>query len=536
MKMVSSLNFSTRISKSSLLLILVVFFHSTCFAQIWKEQKPVRLDSTTYNLTIQYWQSVHSDILDVEQIATTWEQAPIYVLRITDKSVPDSNKQIALISALHGGPEESGSTGALTVADWLLGKSKEAAEVRRKQIVLILPVMNPFGLFTKAKTGNSKNVEAYTGGGLNAWDIHTLTHKRANESPELTGYFQLLDKYQPDVQLDLHGVGTRSFEGQMMFEVTGTAYSNYSLRPWDWRIGDEIIKAGNKAGYPSDRGEADAQQMLYGTGMDKMASAWWRGRAFFYSAQYGYVKYHTLQSTLEVGWEQSALERTKGLLRIGNKPWFDEKYAGYPVNRVKAFIGRYVTAYGNTAAATRKSRVELWQKQGLFSVGVLYPQAEGRETFVVGLTEAGNKMLHSHKDSFLLKIRDDETVSINEVTDFIKKGPEAKLSFEMPGKDSFHLQKGAIENGIGFRLRLQYKDAKINELRLNGNLLSKSATDGYEAWVGDGFLQVQINVPPEKSKKMQIAIVTCEFSSKTKRSYGWEAPKAVQDMLKGTKK
>ena len=92
--------------------------------------------------------------------------------------------------------------------------------------------------------------------------------------------------------------------GQTMIEITGSAYSNYALRPWDWRITEAMIDAGLQFGYPSDRFEADSQRLFWGPAVGAQANRFWLGRPNFYTAQYAYAKYHTLLATLEIGWEE----------------------------------------------------------------------------------------------------------------------------------------------------------------------------------------------------------------------------------------
>ncbi len=41
------------------------------------------------------------------------------------------------------------------------------------------------------------------------------------------------------------------------------------------------------------------------------------------------------------------------------------------------------------------------------------------------------------------------------------------------------------------------------------------------------IFEVQVNVSPSKSAQMDLAVLTCGFSTKTKRTYGWTAPEAV---------
>ncbi len=524
---------------------LSVFFliNSNVSAQIWKEAPLHRLTAEEYKMTLDFWAKKFKDRLTVEEIGKTAEGTGIFLLKITDKKTQDNNKQVALISALHGGPERSGTTGVLALTEWLLSDDREAIETRRKQVVLVIPIINPYSYFVTDKFYNSKNIDPYTAGGASNWDFETLTYKKADEVPEVMAYLKVVDKYKPEVNLDLHGTGLQeysreqieenkhlSYRGQIMFEVTGTAYSNSVLRPWDWRITEAMVEAGKEAGFPTDRAEADAQQMQWIPGTANAEGQAWRGRPQFYLAQYAYLKYHTLLACLEVAWEESAVARSKGMLRLGNKVWPGEKREGYPVNRIHGFVGRYVTPWGKTAQALRESRTELWQKQASFSHGVIYPETEKRASFVVGLTSEGSQMLNENLQVFVTNLKKYPDINADAIDSFIRKGPEIKLAFERGKNTSF--QKGRITGGFGLRLRLPYADANIGQLRLNGHLLKPGAEDGYETWIGDGYRQVQINVPPSKAANMDIAVVTCEYDTKTKRNHGWTPPREVLNKLK----
>ena len=89
--------------------------------------------------------------------------------------------------------------------------------------------------------------------------------------------------------------------------------------------------------------------------------------------------------------------------------------------------------------------------------------------------------------------------------------------------------------GMAFRLRLPYRRPKLLDVRLNGHRLPESPTDGYQAWYADGFTQVQVNVPPAKTKSLRLAVVTCAYAPDVKRTYGWTPPREVLDRLKTNK-
>ncbi len=490
-----------------------------------------------YEATLRFWAEKHPDILAVEEVGTSTKGMGLYLLLITDKSVSATDKQVALIPCLHGGPERSGTSTAMHLAEWLLGDSPEASQTRRNQIVLLMPIVNPEAYFQTDRFGNAHGIDPYTGGGAGNWDLATMSYKLLDKSPEIKAFLSVVDRYRPEVIADLHGIGLqeypadrlgdrRMYKGQTMFEVTGSAYSNYTLRPWDWRVIEAMVAAGCEAGYPSDRFEADAQQSFAGPALQPVADRHWRGAPNFYTAQYAYVQYHTMVSAFEIGWEAGGVARLQGLLKIGNRVWDTEGVPGYPVNRVDAFIGHFLTSFGQTAQARRQSRIELWQQQGRFAHAMLYPQTDGRESYIVAVTDEAAKLLDTGKNKFLANLESRPGFDVDAIRAFFKIGPEDKLYVEhrrsLPGT-----QAGPIKHGLGIRLRLPYGNPKLVDLRLNGQTLAERPTDGYRRWFANGYTQVQISVPPEKTRSLGLFVVTCAYLPDVKRSNGWTPPPEV---------
>ena len=505
-----------------------------------KPERVHRITLEEYEATLKFWQQKHPAILDVERAGLSLEGLGLYLLKISDGDVPIENKQVCLITSLHGGPERSGTTTILHLVEWLLGDSDEAKETRRKQIVLIMPINHPLAFFETDRFLNASKIDPYTGGGPQNWDLKNLQYLAADKAPEVKAVLDVVDRWQPDVHADVHGTGLQEYpddmlgdrtryQGQVMFEVTGSAYSNYALRPWDWRVTETLIQAGLDAGYPSDRFEADGQRSFHGPVMNPIADRTWRGQPNFYTAQYGYAKYHSMVMALEVGWEQSGVARLQGLLRIGNTRWQGEPYEGYPVDRVKSFIGHYVTAWGGSPAERRHSRVELWQKQGRFTQAVLYPQTDGRDTFIVATSERAAAALSKNKDEFLAAVAQHDGVDGEAVERFVRSGPEIMLAVDAARSQGDSPQP--IRNGIGFRLRLPYQKPLIKSVTLNGKQLRASETDGFQSWQANGFTQVQIHVPPETAAKQDLYVVTCEYQGDDQRRIGWTPPHEVVEQL-----
>jgi hypothetical protein len=500
--------------------------------QPWKPPMH-RLTWEQYEETLRFWAERHPASLVLESRGTTREKRPLYLLRITDKSVPDADKQVCLITALHSGNERSGGNTVLTLAEWLLADEPEAAEIRRKQMVLLMPILNPFGFFGPDNAFNSQNVDPYTGARGKLWDLKTMVFTLPDRCPEIQAFAGVVDQYRPEVHADVHGI-SEDYRGQTMFEITGAAYSNFTLRPWDWRVTEAMIAAGRQAGYGSERFEADAQRIFWGPALDGIADRVWLGRPYFYTAHYGYAKYHTMMIAMEVGWEQSGAARLKGLLRLGNAAWEGEPVAGYPVDRLKSYCGHFVVAWGVRSEDRRRSRVELWQRQGGFSQAMLYPQTDGRESYAVALTDKAGKLLTTNKARFLANLKGRPGFCTEAIEAFFQEGPETAW---LANEDGPAVSRGdrPIQHGLALRLRLPYRNPELVDLRLNGHLIPESRTDGYQRWFADGYTQVQINVPPETSRQNDLFVVTCAYRPDVQRENGWRPSKEVLERIERRK-
>jgi hypothetical protein len=494
----------------------------------WTE-KIQRLTWEEYEATVRFWGERYRDRLAVEVAGRTAEGKAIYLLVVTDRSVSSDDKQVALVTATHSGAERSGGNAVLRLAEWLLGDDPRAAETRRRQVVLLMPIVNPYGWFTRESPFNSRGGDPYAMGRGKHWDLQQLAPKDPDRCPEVHAVLSVVDRYRPEVHVDSHGTA-ESYPGQTMFEITGSAYSNFTLRPWDWRVTEAMIAAGQAAGYGSERFEADAQRIFWSPELDPIARRTWLGRGFFYAAHYGYTKYHTMISAIEVGWEESGAARLRGLLEIGNAIWPGESTRGYPVGRALSFCGRIVTAWGTTATERRASRVELWQQQDAMVPALFYPQTDGRDTFLLAVGRKAAETVVADKKELLARLRSRSDVRAEMIEAFVDAGPEVKL-YHDPFQASKLPELCGLKHGISLRLRIPYRNPELIDLRLNGRQLANSATDGFQRWHGDGFTQVQINVPPATSQHTDLYVVTCAYRPDVKRSTGWLPPREVLDRL-----
>jgi len=92
--------------------------------------------------------------------------------------------------------------------------------------------------------------------------------------------------------------------------------------------------------------------------------------------------------------------------------------------------GAFHAPYGQTAQARRRSRVELWHQQERFHQAMLYPQTDGRESFVVAVTDEAAKLLDADKSRFLDNLEGRPDFDVDAIRAFFDVGPEDNLYVE----------------------------------------------------------------------------------------------------------
>ena len=506
----------------------------------YKVIKPIKEPSfEEYAETLKYWDEKYA-CLDVQERSRNTEGDPVFLVKITDKSVPDDAKNTILISSFDSGGEKTGAMTALKFIEYLIGNSSDAVETIQKHIVLIMPVVNPYG-YRKTIPVNPAGINIYTGNRGAEWDIAGLKLKNPEKVPELAAYISVMNEFKPEVHIDLHGF-SRSYNGRIMKESTGAACSNSALHPWDSRICDVMDAEGISAGFGYYRYNRDPQYLLSSSQMAPIRELFYPGENYFYSAFYGYAKYHTIPLIMEVGWETSGVERLKGLIKIGNgkTKLFHE---GYPVKNTKSDSSGYtISAWGKSPSECRKSRVELWGKSKEISIGSTYPLYEGREMFFCLIGKQGiDEFFGQVKPSILIKdkaavianFRNIKYLNSETLEQFSKMGPENLFWFES-GKVMGAETK--IENGLALLFSLPYRSPEILDIRLNGFSLKEDKSSGFEKWFLDGLTYIKINVPPEIASKQNVFIVTCAYNPKETRTMGWQAPDEVKSKLRGSRK
>ncbi|MCL4855366.1 MAG: hypothetical protein KJZ78_28720, partial [Bryobacteraceae bacterium] len=87
----------------------------------WNERVH-RITQAEYEETLRFWADEHREWVSLEQVGQSVKGRGIHLLTATDRSVPDDDKHVCLVTALHGGPERSGTSTILHLVEWLLGR------------------------------------------------------------------------------------------------------------------------------------------------------------------------------------------------------------------------------------------------------------------------------------------------------------------------------------------------------------------------------------------------------------------------------
>lgn len=502
--------------------------------QPWREREIWPTMDDIY-ATLHAWSETYADKMTLETVGHTLEGEPILAAAVTDRSVPDDNKHAIMITAFDSGWERSGTCGAMHTLEWLLGSSRLARQARRYHQVVFMPIPNPYG-YRHHLAANSKKINPYHGGRGRSdhWDLEKIEVKNPEDAPHLVAITKVFDKYQPEFMLDMHGVGLK-YAGQLVQPSLGSAYSNISNRPWDWRLLETMIGYANRSGHAFVRMEADAQQVFFGQGMEAYSKRFWMGRPFFYTAHYGYAKYHTMPCTVEVGWPEGAVEAVKGLLDFGVRQFKESPVPGLPVNRAVYQPGNLsVCAYGATAKERRRSRVELWQRQEEITLGSAYPYTDGRIMAVCGVGEAASKKIFGEKKGpvipmldFLRNSRGFSGLELDAIDQYALSGPQYSVYMSgLAEKPRSGEAFAPLQHGLAIEIPVFYRAPKLLDVRLNGRPLPQDAARGYQVWYSawEGYTLLRVNVSPEMLRQEEIFVVTCVYNPDKQRVYGWEAP------------
>lgn len=461
---------------------------------------------------LRHWDEQAHPNYTLEALGESVEGRTVYAVTMTDPEVPIADKEHALVTALHAGIERGAATTVMSIIEWFLSGDPLAAEILRNQVVVFLPLPDP----DRYEKGEFTPI-------YGSWNEDGPLNP--DKVPEAVYVQQVFERFQPDVHADIHGVSL-DFEKYIMFECSATSYSNPALRPFHREIIRQMDAAALDAGFPSDTGEADAERIFGGPGLANIERRTWSGRPRYYAATYLYHHFHTLIGATEVAWERSGLVRHQRLMEIGNERWPGYYHKGYPNRVIMGNTHAQLVAYGPTAAARRASRIALWNGMDGFTFGTLDPAMEGQASaFLATSAEAEHYLEDKTLDEVLARLEKHPRMNHAAVRAFFQgwpagqNGPTPQLHVTRRVAES--TRPDALKQGASIKLRLPYPKATITELKLNGEPITESETDGFVSWVARGCRYIQVNLPPERLAAEDLFVVTCAYAPGEEREH-WD--------------
>jgi len=359
-------------------------------------------------------------------IGKSQNKLDIPAIFITNKNIPDKNKQHAVITLARHGQE----IGARVVGPEILNylASEEAKTIRDNQIVIVVPVVNPDGFV------------------LN--EFHSsMTSLTKTERNVLGGLFK---EFVPDMIIDYHSLGkvegSKYDRGDMEVIIPANTTKWAMDEQVHLYVANKMQEAAELAGWPYEIHSLEDLAFYY-FGDNKIGNMPWSNvkEKYFvlnmqdsydnydipmsgytnYTCGPAYLKWHTLVFGIETNhWAirdagdiaESGLIPCATLLNMGNNrfPW--EKSIGYPINILQGDFRISIRPVGRNASELRSSRSKIWEERNYFNVP--YREMLDEETTIAKVRYFGDKLPISF--ALTLRMRQD---NIEEVLMDNKKIP-----------------------------------------------------------------------------------------------------------------
>ncbi len=375
----------------------------------------------------------HPNLVRISKMCSTPEGRGIYAVRITDPKAFGTDKQNVVVTAGQHGNEESSRMVALALIDWLV--SPEARKTRRNQCIVVMPNVNP--------DGAEQDMHGTPRGTMPNHD-----HGRCGaKTPEGLAVEKIFDAAMPELYLDLHARGGAGCSFDMTLWPPTSDYSEDE--GIIHAISQEMAAAGEAVGIPQVN-----HPLAWWTGGDTDSPS---------TTVMAYRKFKSIMLLTENSEHndcaypaklraESGLAKIRAALEWGNRRHSKFYYSGYPCYLIGASYSRGIVAIGRTAAARRRSRVDLWdQEEHIEDLRIVAPEQ--------------------------LKHRE--------------------LGLKYTGK--------TLPAGAGLQIRAQGRRT-VKAVYLNGRKLRASETNGYYTWKDNCSTFVVAAVKPLKRRRYKLAV------------------------------
>jgi hypothetical protein len=164
----------------------------------------------------------NADIAHSESLSVSEEGREIKAVYVTDKSVPDTEKQVAIVVCGRHGDELGQRVVGNALIEWL--SSAEGAETRRRQLVIVVPVANPDGCV--------RNEFLAPHDGLSRVEQNTIA--------------ALAQRYQPDAVIDVHSLRHTDIEAILTANTSDAGEDVFVHRV----LAKNMAESAARQGYP----------------------------------------------------------------------------------------------------------------------------------------------------------------------------------------------------------------------------------------------------------------------------------------------
>ncbi len=308
----------------------------------------------------------HPERVKLLRLGYSVNNRPLLAVEISDRSVPDNQKQHVLIIGGQHGNEESARLVALAAIDHLA--SDAGAAFLKSQKVVVFPNANPDGC------------DADTYHNAQGLLINMDHGPDGPRTPEGAAIASLMQKLQPDLYIDCHSCGHTGFGNDIVLYPMTRRYAEDDNILHE--MARSMVQAAEKEGIP---------QYTH-------SLTWWGDNASETSSTLqNYLRYKTLVFLIEncednSGSYPAELRARTGVAKIIAAMTYGQQrdrsclHAGYANQIVTGLRNLAIVAVGDTAAKRRASRVEAWKQVDRFRLNYVLPLAEKNKAYTLNYT------------------------------------------------------------------------------------------------------------------------------------------------------
>ncbi|MCF6286473.1 MAG: hypothetical protein L3K26_14960, partial [Candidatus Hydrogenedentes bacterium] len=104
---------------------------------------PIWAPYTKIEAVLKHWATQKNPSYQLEELGKSVDGRSVYSVTMTDPSVPDDDKEHALVTALHAGIERGAATTVMSIIELFLSSDPRAQDILRNQVVVFLPLVDP---------------------------------------------------------------------------------------------------------------------------------------------------------------------------------------------------------------------------------------------------------------------------------------------------------------------------------------------------------------------------------------------------------